>query len=153
MVILDVDGVLTDGKIILDANGTEYKSFDAHDGYGIARAREHGIQFAIISGRESKTTDHRAKRLKIENVYQNAFDKVSAYLQVKKKYRLRDEEVCFIGDDEFDLPLLQIVGVSVAPANAMPLVKKQVHYVTKNSGGRGAVRELLDRLLNAKSLL
>lgn len=153
MVIFDVDGVLTDGRIILDSRGIEYKSFDVHDGYGIARAREHGLRFAIISGRESKTVDHRARRLKIADVYQNSFDKVKAYSQIKKKYTLDDAEVCFIGDDEFDIPLLHIVGVSAAPANAIPLVKTNVHYVTQHAGGRGAVRELLDSILRAKNLL
>jgi len=153
MVILDVDGVLTDGRIILDSRGIEFKSFDVHDGYGITRAREHGILFAIISGRESKTTYYRAKRLKITEVYQNASDKVAAYKELKKKYRLHDNQVCYIGDDEFDLPLLEMVGVSAAPANAMPKVKRNVQILTKHSGGRGAVRELLDYILNAKSLL
>ncbi|TAK67281.1 MAG: HAD-IIIA family hydrolase [Bacteroidetes bacterium] len=153
MVIMDVDGVLTDGRIIIDAHGIEYKSFDVHDGYGIARAREKGILFAIISGRESKTVDHRAKRLKIVDVHQNRIDKVAAYVEIKEKYHLEDSEVCFIGDDEFDIPLLETVGVSVAPANAMSAVKHRVQLVTSKEGGRGAVRELLDRILKAKSLL
>ncbi len=153
MVIMDVDGVLTDGRIIIDDNGIEYKSFDVHDGYGIARAREHGILFAIISGRTSKSVDHRAKRLKIADVYQSRLDKVEAYKEIKQKYKLKDDEVCFIGDDEFDLPLLNTIGVSFAPANAMSEVKKHVHVVLKKEGGRGAVREVLDMILKAKKLI
>jgi len=153
MVIMDVDGVLTDGRIIIDARGIEYKSFDVHDGYGIARARDNGILFAIISGRTSKSVDHRAKRLKIADVYQSRLDKVEAYKEIKQKYELNDSEVCFIGDDEFDVPLLKTVGLSFAPANAMEEVKKHVHVVLNKEGGRGAVREVLDMILKAKKLI
>ncbi|MBI5215224.1 MAG: HAD hydrolase family protein [Ignavibacteriae bacterium] len=153
IVIMDVDGVLTDGRIIIDARGIEYKSFDVHDGYGIARAREHGILFAIISGRTSKSVDHRAQRLKIADVYQSRMDKVAAYKEIKQKYHLEDYEACFIGDDEFDVPLLNTVGLSFAPANAMDEVKKHVHIVLKKEGGRGAVREVLDMILKAKNLI
>ncbi len=150
---MDVDGVLSDGRIIIDANGIESKAFDAHDGYGIARARENGILLAIITGRHSEAVTVRAGRLKIEEVYQNHFDKLSAYEKLKAKYSLNDDEVCFIGDDEFDLPLLRLVGVSAAPPNAIPVVKQQVHYITTREGGRGAVRELLDKILQAQGLI
>ncbi len=150
---MDVDGVLADGRIYIDANGIESKAFDAHDGFGIARARDNGILLAIITGRHSEAVTVRAGRLKIEEVYQNSFDKISAYAKLKTKYSLNDDEVCFIGDDEFDLPLLDIVGVSAAPPNAIPVVKKRVNFVTTREGGRGAVRELLDRILKAKGLI
>ncbi len=153
MVIFDVDGVLADGRIILDSKGIEYKSFDAHDGYGIARARELGMRFAIISGRASKAVTVRAQRLKIPDVYQATLDKVSAYLELKEKYGFTDDEVCYMGDDELDLPLMKRVGVAIAPANAMAPVKKAALFVTKRSGGRGAVREALDRILSAQSRL
>ena len=150
---MDVDGVLTDGRIIYDANGLEYKCFDVHDGYGIARARDHGIKLALLSGRISKVVNHRAKRLRITEVHQGAGDKVAVFREIKKKYRLKNEEFCFIGDDEFDLPLLEIVGFSAAPHNAIKRVRERVDYVTEMDGGRGAVRELLDMILRARKLI
>ena len=153
MIILDVDGVLTDGKIIFGSDGKEYRNFDAHDGYGITRARSLGMKFAVISGKSSKATEYRINRLGIKDLYQNHMDKVSVYRKLKTKYRLQDNEVCYMGDDEFDLPLLNLVGVSAAPNDAVPRVRKHVDYVTKNVGGSGAVRELVDLVLEAKRLL
>ena len=153
MIVLDVDGVLTDGLIIYGSDGTEYKHFHVHDGYGIFRARELGLRFAIISGRSSKVTTLRAKRLEIVDVHQGNNDKVSVFDKLKNKYKLQYKEVCFIGDDEFDLPLLRKVGLSVAPSDAIEAVRHDVDYVTKAAGGRGAVREVIDAILNAKKLI
>lgn len=153
MVLLDVDGVLTDGRIIFGNDGTEYKCFDAHDGYGITRALEYKLKLAVISGKTSKVTELRMKRLGVKELYQNTMDKVSIYQKLKKKYRLRDDEICFIGDDEFDLPLLKKVGFSAAPCDAMLRVKANVDYVTMLAGGRGAVREVLDLIMKSKKLL
>ena len=153
IVILDVDGVLTDGSIIYDAEGMEYKRFHVHDGFGIFRGHEKGLKFAIISGRDSKVTTIRARRLKITEVYQGSEDKVSAFRRIIKKYNLAADEVCFIGDDEFDLPLLRLVGVSAAPADALAKVRREVHFVSAKRGGRGAVREIIDMILAARTLL
>jgi len=153
MVLLDVDGVLTDGRIIFGNDGTEYKCFDAHDGYGITRALEYKLKLAVISGKTSKVTKLRMKRLGVKELYQNTMDKVSIYQKLKKKYRLRDDEICFIGDDEFDLPLLKKVGFSAAPCDAMSIVRHGVDYVTKSAGGRGAVREVIDMILQSKNLI
>ena len=153
MVILDVDGVLTDGRIVYDASGVEHKCFDVHDGYGIDRAQKLGLKLAIISGRQSAVVTHRAGELAIGECHQGANDKVAVFGTIKSRYRLTDDEACFIGDDEFDLPLLRIVGWSAAPADAMPKVKREVDCVTKAKGGRGAVREILDTILKAKNLL
>jgi 3-deoxy-D-manno-octulosonate 8-phosphate phosphatase (KDO 8-P phosphatase) len=153
LILLDVDGVLTDARIIFGSDGTEYKLFDAHDGYGITRGREHGLQFAVISGRSSKVTTLRMARLGVRDVYQNAMDKVSVYRKLVKRYRMTPDEVCFIGDDEFDLPLLRLVGFSAAPANALDPVKDEVDYVTTRNGGRGAVREVIDLILRAQRLI
>lgn len=153
MVLLDVDGVLTDGRIIFGNDGTEYKCFDAHDGYGITRALEFKLKLAVISGKTSKVTKLRMKRLGVKEIYQNTMDKVSIYKKLKKKYRLRDDEICFIGDDEFDLPLLKKVGFSAAPCDAMLRVKANVDYVTMLAAGRGAVREVLDLIMKSKKLL
>lgn len=153
MIVMDMDGVLTDGSIIYGSDGTEHKRFHVHDGYGIFRARQLGLLFAIISGRTSKVTSLRAKRLKIEEVYQGNDDKVEVFQKIKSKYKLQYDKVCFIGDDEFDLPLLRKVGLSVAPSDAIKRVRDEVDYVTKAPGGRGAVREVIDSILSAQKLI
>ena len=153
MFIMDVDGVLTDGRIMYDVKGNESKSFHAHDGYGITRAIKKGILFALISGRTSKAVEHRAKHLGITEVYQGIADKTIPYRTLQKKYQLKDSESCYIGDDEFDVPLLRLVGFSATPADAIEIVKPEVDYVTKEKGGSGAVRELLDMILQSKNLL
>jgi 3-deoxy-D-manno-octulosonate 8-phosphate phosphatase (KDO 8-P phosphatase) len=153
MVVMDVDGVLTDGRIIYGSDGLEYKCFDVHDGYGIWRSQEKGIKFAIISGRASDVTTIRAMKLRITEVHQGSDDKVSVFNKIKSKHKIQNHEVCFIGDDEFDLPLLKIVGFSVAPHDAIECVRRSVNYVTKAESGRGAVREVLDLILRAKKLI
>lgn len=152
-VILDADGVLTDGRIIFGSDGSEYRCFHAHDGYGITRAIEKGLKLAIISGKESKVIELRAKRLGITDIIQRAMNKVKAFEKLKHTYKLDYREVCFIGDDEFDLPLLRKVGFSAAPKDGIKVVRDQVDYVTQANGGRGAVREILDRILRAQKLL
>lgn len=147
LLLLDVDGVLTDGGIFYSATGAEMKRFNAHDGYGVIRAREHGLRLGIISGRQTPIIDVRAKELQIDDVVQNASDKVAAMEGLRRKHNLSSDEVAFIGDDLFDLPLLKAVGFSAAPANALPRVKKSVDVVTKASGGNGAVRELIDFII------
>jgi 3-deoxy-D-manno-octulosonate 8-phosphate phosphatase (KDO 8-P phosphatase) len=153
MVIMDVDGVLSDGRIIYDARGIEYKCFDAHDGYGISRAREKGLILALITGRNSKVVRLRARALGIKEVHQGIVDKVAAFNAIKQKYGVTSRECCYIGDDEFDLPLLRAVGFSAAPGDAVAIVRKNVDYVTTAAGGRGAVREVLDLILRAKKLI
>ena len=150
---MDVDGVMSDGRIIYDSRGNEYKCFDAHDGFGISRARERGLKLAVISGRTSKVVTVRTRKLGITDVFQNIDDKISAFRKIQKKYKLKENECCFIGDDEFDLPLLRIVGLSCSPADAMRKVKSAVDYVTEMNGGRGAIREILDMILDAQGLL
>ncbi len=153
MVLLDVDGVLTDGRIVYGDDGSEYKAFDAHDGYGIERALNYGLRIGMISGRISPLVERRAKELRIVDVYQNFMDKVSAFEELKRKYNLRDEEFAYVGDDAFDLPLLKKVGVSAAPANAADEVTGNVDFVTKAKGGRGAAREVIDMVLKAQKKL
>lgn len=147
-ILLDVDGVLTDGGIYYTAGGVEMKRFNAQDGYGIARARDLGIKFGIISGRDTPVVTRRAKDLKIAELYQGRVDKLDVFREIQKKHKLIDKEFCFIGDDIFDLPLLTAVGFSAAPANARPEVKRRVDYVCKTKGGDGAVREVTDFILS-----
>ena len=145
--VLDVDGVMTDGGLYYSADGVELKRFNAQDGYGIVRARECGLGIGIISGRETPIVAARARVLGIDDVYQGAADKVEAMREIQRRYYLKDEEIAYIGDDTFDLPLLQVVGLSAAPKNARPEVRRAVDYVTSAGGGEGAVRELIDFIL------
>jgi 3-deoxy-D-manno-octulosonate 8-phosphate phosphatase (KDO 8-P phosphatase) len=147
MVLLDVDGVLTDGGLYYTADGHESKRFHAHDGYGIVRGREAGLTFGIISGRTTPIVNARARVLKIDEVIQGVDDKLAAFRSLQKRCGLADGEFAFIGDDLFDIPLLKTVGFSVAPRNALPAVKKVVDYVTRVPGGEGAVREFVDLIL------
>lgn len=150
LLILDVDGVMTDGGLYYSADGIELKRFHAHDGYGILRAREGGLRLAIISGRSSTIVEARARVLKIDDVYLDAMDKVTPFRELQKKYGITEQETAFVGDDLFDLPLLKIVGFSAAPANAVGGVRKSVHYVARLPGGEGAVREVIDLILQHK---
>lgn len=150
LILLDVDGVMTDGGIYYTASGAEMKRFNAQDGYGIARAREHGLAFGIISGRDTPVVTRRAKDLKIREVHQGSDDKLAVFEDIKRRHRLTDSECCFMGDDLFDLPLLSAVGFSAAPANARDEVRRRVHFVCRARGGEGAVRELIDFILAAQ---
>lgn len=150
LLILDVDGVMTDGRIILDNEGNEIKAFHVRDGHGIKMARMAGIKVAIITGRKSRVVERRALELGIKDVYQKAMNKADTYEKMIKKYDLKDEEVAFIGDDINDLTLLRKVGFSIAVADADAHVRNIVDYVTEISGGRGAVRETIDIILKAQ---
>ncbi len=151
-IFLDVDGVLTDGKIIVGSDNTEYKNFDVKDGVGIFIAQKMGINFAILSGRYSKVIELRAKELNIDIVYQNLMKKIEAYNEIKQKYKLKDEEICFIGDDLIDVPVMKKCGFSVAPQDSCDEVKKISHYICKKKGGEGCVREFVEVLLKAKGI-
>ncbi len=147
IVIIDVDGVLTDGSIYIDANGSETKSFHILDGTGITYLHRVGIKTAIISGRASRAVVHRAQELAITDVYQGITNKLEAYREIQEKYGLRDEEICYIGDDLIDLPILYRVGFPVTVANASPIVKREAAYITKARGGFGAVREIAEMII------
>ncbi|MGB9807169.1 MAG: KdsC family phosphatase [Thermosulfidibacteraceae bacterium] len=150
LLILDVDGVLTGGEILVDDDGKEVKCFNVRDGHGIVMLHRVGVKTAIITGRISKAVDVRAKELGIEIVYQGAHNKLKVYEEIKKKYGFKDEEIAYIGDDVVDIPILKRVGFAVAVSDAHPEVKKYVHYVTRAKGGRGAVREIADMIIRAK---
>jgi 3-deoxy-D-manno-octulosonate 8-phosphate phosphatase (KDO 8-P phosphatase) len=150
--LLDVDGVMTNGMLYFDENGKEIKGFSIYDGLGIARCRQASILVAIISGRRSKVLSWRAKELQIEEVHQGIRDKVKTYEQIEEKYQLERKSVAFIGDDLIDLPLLRQVGLSVAVANAVDEVKKEVDWITQRRGGEGAVREVVDFILSAQGI-
>ena len=150
LLLLDVDGVMTDGRIIFDSNGVESKFFNVKDGHGIKMLQRGGIEVGIISGRESKVVANRATELGIERVFQKATDKLSPYLRILADTGFSDGEVAFIGDDLIDIPVLKRVGFAAAPADAVAEVLPFAHFVTRRSGGFGAVREVSDMLLKAQ---
>lgn len=146
-VLMDCDGVLTDGSLLYMADGKVIKMFHAHDGFGIVRGKQLGLKFAIISGMSADANKQRADKLKIEELYENCGDKTRAADEIAAKYNLSYENFCFIGDDSFDIPLLQRVAFSCAPPEAVEDVRAEVNYVTKVSAGRGCVREVIDIIL------
>jgi len=147
LLLLDVDGVMTDGRIVYDANGIETKFFNVKDGHGIKMLQRAGIEVGIISGRQSQVVVNRAVELGIDLVYQKALDKLAPYLEILALRGLSDEQVAFMGDDIIDIPVLRRVGFAVTPSDALDYVRDQAHFVTHNRGGWGAVRELCDLLL------
>jgi 3-deoxy-D-manno-octulosonate 8-phosphate phosphatase (KDO 8-P phosphatase) len=151
LLILDVDGVLTDGRIVFDSNGVESKFFNVKDGHGIKMLQRAGITVGIISGRESQVASNRAAELGIDLVYQKSLDKMIPYRDILAKTGCSDHQVAFMGDDIIDLPLLRRVGFAAAPADAVSDVLPHVHFVTKNRGGWGAVREVCDLILKEQS--
>jgi 3-deoxy-D-manno-octulosonate 8-phosphate phosphatase (KDO 8-P phosphatase) len=152
LLILDVDGVLTDGSIILDNEYNEYKAFHVRDGHGIRMLIHAGIKVAIITGRFSKVVERRAHELGITDVFQKCQKKKAAYAQLLKQHSLKDHEVAYIGDDIIDAPIMALVGLPVAVADADDEAKNYALIVTRNRGGKGAVREITDFLLKAKGL-
>ncbi len=153
LLILDVDGVLTDGSIILDNIENEFKSFHVRDGHGIKMLLRAGIDVAFITGRESKVVERRARELGIKEIYQKSFDKLAVYLLLTEKYSLLDEEVAYIGDDIVDIPVMKRVGLPITVADAENEIRKYSLMVTKHGGGRGAVREVANLILSSKGLL
>jgi 3-deoxy-D-manno-octulosonate 8-phosphate phosphatase (KDO 8-P phosphatase) len=150
LLILDVDGVMTDGRIIMDNEGKEIKNFNVLDGHGLKILQRHGIKVAILTGRKSKVVEYRAKDLGINDVYQGAFNKKEVFGKILKKHKLSASAVAFMGDDFVDIPVLKRVGFSAAVADAVDVVKKSVDYVTNHKGGYGAVREVCELILKAQ---
>ena len=148
--LLDVDGVMTDGTIYLTDSGKEMKGFHIHDGFGIHQLQKSGVTIGIITGRASEVVSLRARELGISEVHQDAVDKIIVYDDLLQKYGLKDSEMAYVGDDLIDLPILERVGLAVAVANAVPEVKKRVHWITEKSGGQGAVREVTDFLMSSR---
>jgi 3-deoxy-D-manno-octulosonate 8-phosphate phosphatase (KDO 8-P phosphatase) len=147
LLLLDVDGVLTDGRIIYDNDGGETKAFDVKDGHGLKLVQRAGIQVGIITGRQSAVVARRAAELGIELVYQGVKDKNVPFSEILEKLTLTPAEIAYVGDDVVDLPVMRKVGFSATVADALDDVKPFADMVTKRPGGRGAVREICDFLL------
>ncbi|MBI4341662.1 MAG: 3-deoxy-D-manno-octulosonate 8-phosphate phosphatase [Candidatus Omnitrophica bacterium] len=152
VLLVDVDGVLTDGRIIYAEHGDELKSFDVQDGAGLVFWHRVGLKSAIISGRKSKLVKRRAQEMKVDFLVQGQLIKLPVYEQMLKRFRVADEQVCAICDDVMELPIALRVGLAVAVPNAVDEIKRVSHYVTHRAGGRGAVREVVDLILKAKGL-
>ena len=152
LMLLDVDGVLTDGRIIYNSDGTDSKFFDVHDGMGIALMSRVNIPTILISARSSRVIKRRAKDMQVERVYEDANCKIDVFKEVLNDYKLPAEEICFIGDDLVDLAILKKVGLAVAVRNACSDIKETAHYVTKLTGGKGAVREVVELIMKSQGL-
>jgi 3-deoxy-D-manno-octulosonate 8-phosphate phosphatase (KDO 8-P phosphatase) len=154
VLLMDVDGVLTDGRIWLlsrrDGTASEIKGFSAYDGAGLKLARAAGLRTGIITGRESTAVTQRAKECEIEFVYQHRATKLGALEEILQTTGADSSEVAYVGDDLPDLSVLQRVGLAVAVANAVPEVKRAAHFVTSRSGGEGAVREVIELIVKAQ---
>jgi len=147
LLALDVDGVLTDGSLIINADGSESKFFNSLDGHGIRMWQRAGLKVALISGRASVPTELRAEQLQIEYVFQDCHYKLPVVEQLLDKLGLSPENMVFVGDDLTDMPVIRYVGFGVAVANAVDEVKQSADYVTTRPGGSGAVREVIEYIL------
>lgn len=147
LVIFDVDGVLTDGRIVIDDNGLESKFFHVKDGHGIRLLMRAGIKVALLTGRKSRVVEIRASDLGIDMVYQGVHNKIDVYDELLKDLNLKDEEAAFAGDDLIDLSVMRRVGLAMAPSDAVAEVKDIAHFVCRSAGGRGAAREMTEFIL------
>jgi len=153
LLIVDIDGVLTDGGLQFDNRGEEYKTFNSLDGHGIRMLLESGIEVAVITGRQSEIVNHRMGDLGVKHIYQGQRDKRTAFDKLLQDTRSDAAEIAYIGDDLPDLPIMQRVGFAIAVQNAHGFVKQHCDWVTTASGGHGAVREVTDFILHAQGLL
>jgi len=156
VLLMDVDGTLTSGAVTLlsteEGTALEIKTFDAHDGQRLTLARTAGLRTGVITGRESAALRQRCKEMDIEFVYEKQAHKIPAYEEILKKAGVEESEVAYVGDDLPDIKVMRRVGLAVAVGNAAPEVKKVAHYVTKASGGRGAIREAIEVILKSKGV-
>lgn len=150
MLVLDVDGVLTDGKLYFDHAGHEMKAFNTRDGQGMKALQRCGIEVAVITGRKSEAVTQRMTQLGVQHVYQGREDKLNAFLQLLETTGLDAQQICFAGDDWIDLPVLLRVGLAVSVADAEDRVKQHAHWITTRNGGAGAVREICNLILVAQ---
>lgn len=150
LLLLDVDGVLTDNRLFYGDNGIEYKAFHTRDGHGMVLLRQAGIDLGIITGRTSEVVARRMADLQVKYVYQGVPDKLPTFEKLMDESGLQPDQVAYMGDDILDLPLLRRVGLAGMPANADPTLKEHVHFVSRYPGGQGAVRELCELILKSQ---
>lgn len=150
LLILDIDGVMTDGRIIYSIYGDELKFFDVQDGFGITLLNRAGIKSVILTAKKSRIVKLRGRDMKVAGLYQGFIDKMIPFRRILRRFRVAPEEACFIGDDLIDLPVLKRVGLAVSVPNAVQEVRSCAHYITSVPGGRGAVREICDMILKSQ---
>ncbi|MCX5830426.1 MAG: HAD hydrolase family protein [Deltaproteobacteria bacterium] len=150
VLILDVDGVLTDGEIIIDDAGRETKHFNVRDGHGLIMLMRYGVEVVLLTGRTSQVVSHRALDLGIKEIYQGVFNKLTVFEEILRKKNISPAATAFVGDDVVDVPVLRRVGFSATVADASADLKNVVDYVTEQKGGRGAVREICEIILKAQ---
>jgi 3-deoxy-D-manno-octulosonate 8-phosphate phosphatase (KDO 8-P phosphatase) len=150
LAIFDVDGVLTNGTLFMGDDGQEYKAFNSRDGHGMKMLAANGVETAIITGRQSEVVKHRARDINIKYLHQGAQDKLPVYEQLIAELGLTPEQTAFVGDDIVDLPIMLKTGLSVAVADAHPMVKEHSHWVTPSAGGCGAAREFCEMMMFAQ---
>lgn len=151
MIISDIDGVWTDGSIYRGTDNMEFKKFSVFDGVGVAYARAAELKIAIISARYSPATEFRAKELKIDDCYNGGLNKLHAYNDLKKKYSLSDDQIAYLGDDMVDLPVMELVGLPIAVANATPDIMQVAEHTTEVKGGEGAFREAVEWIIKKQN--
>jgi len=147
LLILDVDGVLTDGSVYVDRNGNEMLKFSRIDGRGIYLLKEKGLKTAVITSEDSEIVKARMKKLRIDEIYVNIEDKIKVYNEIKKKQSLEDKNICFLADDTQDLEVLKLVGLSCCPLNAQKIVKEHSIYKSPFKGGKGFVRDVCNLII------
>jgi 3-deoxy-D-manno-octulosonate 8-phosphate phosphatase (KDO 8-P phosphatase) len=153
LVIFDVDGVLTDGRLFIGDDGQEYKAFNSKDGHGMRMLQDDGVEIGIITGRTSEVVNIRMASLGIRHVYQGRREKGPAYEELKRASGLSDEQVAYVGDDVVDLPVMRQVAFAIAVQDAHRLVKQHAHWITPSKGGRGAARDVCELILEARGRL
>lgn len=153
LVLFDVDGVLTDGSLIMGDDGQEYKAFNAKDGHGMKMLQASGVEIGIISARNSRVVALRMESLGIKHVYQGQRDKLKAYADLKKRLKLKSEQIAYVGDDLLDLGIMRKVGLSIAVHDASLEVIQQADWQTSAPGGRGAAREVCEMIMRAQDTL
>jgi 3-deoxy-D-manno-octulosonate 8-phosphate phosphatase (KDO 8-P phosphatase) len=153
LVIFDVDGVLTDGRIYIGDDAQQYKAFNSKDGHGMKMLQSIGVQIAIITGRVSNVVKHRMTDLGIEHVFQGQRDKLPAFETLLERLAIPAQHTAYVGDDVVDLPVMVRSGLAICVQDSHPLVKRHVHWITTNSGGRGAAREVCELIMDAQGML
>jgi len=153
MVVFDIDGVLTDGSLLIGDDGQEYKAFHSKDGHGMVMLQRSGVEIAIITGRTSDVVRIRMESLGIQHVYQGRRDKLPAYQELKQACGLDDDAIAYVGDDVVDLPVMTRVGLAIAVQDAHAFTKQHAHWVTPSVGGRGAAREVVELIMDAQGTL
>lgn len=153
LVIFDVDGVFTNGSLYLGEKSIEIKAFQTHDGLGIKMLQQSGVKVAIITARQSQLVKQRMKALGIKYIFQGAKNKFSVYQDLQKELSLQPENIAMVGDDLPDLKIIHNCGLGIAVANATDLVKQHAKYITKKTGGKGAVREVCEMIMQSQGTL